>query len=186
MTPLFEYILKVLSDFGGGVGGPPNELVRFGLTTIFFATLLYVAWSRQRQGDYPREKLLVWGFGLGFARELFMFIIVSLITAQVLEPARLEIFFPPLEHVLRSVAVVFISGAYLRYILDDPAISRRYLQVWVTVTVACYLIVFWPWARAVLTYPGIRFGMHWGDWAFRIVGVISLAIPIVLLARSQG
>ncbi|MCB0213016.1 MAG: response regulator [Anaerolineae bacterium] len=186
MMPLFDYILKVLSDFGGGVGGPSNELVRFGLTSIFFAPLLYVAWSRQRYGDHPREKLLVWGFGLGFGRELFMFIVVSLITAQVLKPARLEIFFPPLEHVLRSVAVVFISGAYLRYILDDPAISRRYLRVWVSITVGCYLITFWPWAQAVLANPQIKFGMHWGDWAFRIIGVISLAIPIILLARSQG
>ncbi|HRV92908.1 MAG TPA: ATP-binding protein [Anaerolineae bacterium] len=186
MNSFVEYLLTVLAKFGGGAGGPPNELVRFGLTTIFFAILLYVAWSRQRQGDYPREKLLVWGFGLGLGRELFMFIIASLIVAEVIEPAKLEIFFPPLEHVLRSVAVVFIAGAFLRYILSDASISRRYLQVWISVTIACYLITFWPWAQAFAATPRLRFGMHWGDWAFRIVGVISLAIPIVLLAGSKG
>ncbi|MCB9078544.1 MAG: response regulator [Anaerolineaceae bacterium] len=186
MNQFFEYLITVLAKFGGGAGGPPNELVRFGLTTIFFAVLLYVAWSRQRQGDHPREKLLVWGFGLGLGREFFMFIIASLIVAGVIEPAKLEIFFPPLEHVLRSVAVVFIAGAFLRYILSDTSISRRYLQVWISVTVACYLITFWPWAQAVAANPELKFGMYWGDWVFRIVGVISLAIPIVLLARSKG
>ncbi|MCB0163529.1 MAG: response regulator [Anaerolineae bacterium] len=186
MNQFFDYLLTVLANFGGGAGGPQNDLVRFGMTAIFFAILLYVAWSRQQQSDYPREKWLVWGFGLGLGRELFMFIIVSLIVAGMIEQAKLEIFFPPFEHVLRSVAVVYIAGAFLRYILKDALISRRYLQVWLSVTIACYLIIFWPWAQAVMHNPALRFGMHWGDWVFRIVGVISLAIPIVLLAQGKG
>lgn len=45
---------------------------------------VFVAWSRQRARDRPREKWLVWGFGIAFARELFMFIFISLqITGSV-------------------------------------------------------------------------------------------------------
>jgi hypothetical protein len=35
------------------------------LSAILWGTLLAIAWSRQRGHDLPREKLLVWGFGLG-------------------------------------------------------------------------------------------------------------------------
>ncbi len=186
MNTFWDYLLTVLTKYGGGAGGPPNELVRFSLTAIFFAILFYIAWSRQRQGDYPREKLLVWGFGLGLGRELFMFTIVSFQVTGVIEPANLEIFFPPIEHLLRLVALVFIAGAFLRYILDDAFISRRYLQSGLIVSVLSYLFVFWPWAQAVLADPEIKFGMHWGDWMMHIAGIIVLAIPIILLARTKG
>lgn len=182
----FEYVLTVLTKFGGGGGGPQNDLVRFGLSAIFFAILFGVAWSRQRQGNIPREHLLLWGFALGFVRESFMFTIVSLQISNVIDPARLEIFFPPLEHAIRSIAVVFIAGAFLRFLVDKPTVAYRYLQIWVSVTIACYLVTVGPWAQAVLADPTIKFGMHWGDWLFRIAGVISLAIPIGLLLKANG
>ncbi|NIV29690.1 MAG: hypothetical protein GWN58_09350, partial [Anaerolineae bacterium] len=56
-----------------GPGPRENNLIRFGLPAILWAVLLAVAWSRQRQEELPRERLLVWGFGLALARELYMF-----------------------------------------------------------------------------------------------------------------
>ena len=74
MEEIRDFLLDLLSQFAGGPGPAENNLVRFGLPTIFWAVLLYVAWSRQRHHERPRESLLVWGFALGLVRELFLFV----------------------------------------------------------------------------------------------------------------
>ena len=182
----FEYIIFVLNQFGGGAGGQENELVRFGLAAIFFAILFTLAWSRKQQGDFPREKLLLMGFGLGFVREFFMFIIKSLIISGTIQQAVLEVFFPPFEHTVRLIAVGFIAGAFLRYALDVTFISRRYLQYSTLGSICVYLVLFLPWAQAVLANPEIRFGDFWGDWVFHIWGVIILTVPLYIFLRKGG
>ena len=72
MNEFFDFALRLLNQFAGGPGPIENNLVRFGLPAILWGGLLIVAWSRQREQDLPREKLLVWGFGLGFASALLM------------------------------------------------------------------------------------------------------------------
>ena len=72
MSQILDFLL-LLAQFAGGPGPKENNLMRFGLPAVLWLALLIVAWSRQRQQELPREKLLVWGFGLGLARELFMF-----------------------------------------------------------------------------------------------------------------
>jgi len=78
VNKFLDFLLVLLAQFAGGPGPVENNLMRFGLAAIFWGALLIVAWSRQRQNELPREKLLGWGVGLGLARELFMFSFVSL------------------------------------------------------------------------------------------------------------
>ena len=78
MKRYLDFLLVLLSQFAGGPSRSENNLVRFGLAAALLAALLKVAWSRQRRHDLPREKLLVWGFGLGLARELLMFAFTAL------------------------------------------------------------------------------------------------------------
>ena len=181
-----EYLITVLDQFGGPTGGQENQLAGFGLSAIFFATLFLIAWKRNRREHRPREQLLVWGFGLGLVRELFMFAMISLVIARAMTPGSLESFFPPLEHTLRSIAVIFIAGAYLRFILDAPELSRRYIQVGVAGSLIVYAIMSWPWAQAVLADPTLEFHDFWADWLAHIWGAAMLAVPIVLLARKDG
>ena len=77
MTNILDFILLLLSQFAGGPGPVENNLVRFGLAAMMWAVLFYIAWSRQRSQDLPREKLLVWGFGLALVRELYMFSLMA-------------------------------------------------------------------------------------------------------------
>ncbi len=124
-----DFLLLFLAQFSGGPGPPENNLVRFGLAAIFWGVLLYGAWSRQRRADLPREKLLVFGFGLGFLREIFMLGRASL---RILSPTTFQaasLVMEPIEHALVLASMVVISGSFLRYILDDAVLARRFLRI---------------------------------------------------------
>ena len=124
MKGFLNYLLLLLSQFAGGPGRPENNLMRFGLAAVFWGVLLVVAYSRQRRQELPREKLLVWGFGLGLARELFMFVFVSLQISGVLERQSAYCVSAPLEQAVAMAAVVVVAGSFLRYLLDDALLSR--------------------------------------------------------------
>jgi len=142
-----DYILLLLSQFAGGPGCIENNLMRFGIPAIMWAALLVVGWSRQRESERPREKWLVWGFGLALARELFMFGFVSLQIMGVIECKAAYFISAPLEQALATAAIVMIASSFLRYILDDAPLARCYMQIGLLVTLLCYLATFWWWAN---------------------------------------
>ena len=98
MGKFIEYLIDLLSQFAGGRGDVKNERVRFGLGMFFWGLLLVVARIRSRRFSAPREKLLAWGFAIGFVREGLMFIVFTLKILNLISPARLHAFFPPAEH----------------------------------------------------------------------------------------
>ncbi len=186
MEAYLDYLVTLLTQFAGGPGPKENNLVRFGLPAALWAVLFVVAWSRQRQQELPREKLLVWGFGLAFARELFMFSHVSmqLIRGGEAEPA-LHIA-EPLEHGLTMAAVIMVAGAFLRYILDDARLSRRYLQIGLATTAVCFFGTWWYWNRYATANPGSKFNQTWGGVFFYVAIAVFAAVAIILLSRRRG
>jgi PAS domain S-box-containing protein len=186
VNKLLNFVLVFLAQFAGGPGPIENNLMRFGLAATCWGALLVVAFSRQRQNELPREKLLVWGFGLGLARELFMFGFVSLQMLGVVERESVYFVSAPLEQALAMAAVVMVAGAFLRYILNDALLSRRYLQIGLGVTGICYIATFWWWAAYITAHPESRFGQTWCAWLFRLAAFTLIAISILLLARKQG
>ena len=186
MNKFLDFLLVLLAQFAGGPGPIENNLMRFGLAAILWGALLIVAWSRQRQGDLPREKLLVWGFGLGLARELFMFGFVSLQILGIVERESAYFISAPLERALAMAAVVMVAGSFLRYILDDARLSRRYLQIGMVATGICYLTTSWWWALYIAANPWSSFGQTWCAWLFRLTASVLIAIPIALLAKKRG
>jgi signal transduction histidine kinase len=191
MDQILDYVLTLFSQTGGGPGPKENNLVRFGVPAVLWAVLLIVAWSRQRRQALPREQLLVWGFALGFTRELFMFTHVS---AQLLElnvpglTVRLAGFFTaePLEHALTLAAIVVVAGAYQRYILRDVALSRRYLQVGLVIALITYLGVSWWWAQHSAAHPETRFNQALGGLVFHLATSALTLTALVILARARG
>ena len=144
VSQLAEIFLLFLTQVGGGPGTPENNLVRFGLPAIFWAILLAVAWNRQRHQDLPRERLLVWGFGLAFFRELFMFFHLSEKILNGPGHTTHSSYVEPLEHALAIAAVIVITAAFLRYILDDALLPRRYLAIGLGATSIGFLLAsFW-------------------------------------------
>jgi len=181
-----DFLLLLLAQFAGGPGPKENNLMRFGLPAILWAALLIVAWSRQRQNELPREKLLVWGFGLGFVRELFMFCHVSARLLDVAEHESAYFVIEPLEHALAMAAVVVVGGAFLRYILDDVRLSHRYLQIGLGATGICFLSTVWWWPLYLTANPGVKFHQTWAAWLFHVTASVLIATAIVLLARKRN
>jgi nitrate/nitrite-specific signal transduction histidine kinase len=182
---VLDLLLLGLRQFAGGPGPPENNLVRFGLPAILWGVLLGIAWSRRRAQVLPREKLLVWGFGLGLARELYMF---AQVTERVVGPAKhLESpFHQPIEHALSMAAIVVVAAAYLRYILDDRRLSRRYLQLGLGTTFVCFILVAWAWPRHLAANPELLFHQTWEAWLFHLPLSILILVAILFLGRVKG
>ena len=186
MEGFVEYILQLLSQFAGGPGAIENNLMRFGIPAIMWGVLLVVAWSRQRESERPREKWLVWGFGLAQARELFMFGFISLQILGVVERHAAYFISAPLEQALTMASIVVITAAFLRYILDDASIARRYLKIGLLVTLLCYLTIFWWWFGYSRANPGVRFGESWASGLFHMASALLIAGAMYILYSKKG
>ena len=187
MEQIADYILLLLAQFAGGPGPRENNLIRFGLPAVLWAVLLAVAWSRQRQQELPREKMLVWGFGLGLARELYMFGHVSLGFITGGEPgAAMWHLAEPLEHGLTMAAIVMVGGAFIRYILDDEHITQRYLRAGLTATGVAFVVTWAWWYQIASINPEARFNRTPAGLISHLLVAVFAGVAIVLLSRRQG
>ncbi len=186
MAKVLEFILLLLQQFAGGPGPVENNLVRFGLPAILWAILFYIAWTRQRNQDLPREKLLVWGFGLAFLRELYMF---SQMAWRLIVSNDGEVscdIFQPFEHGLAMAAMIVVAGAFLRYILEDRMVARRYLQIGIVLTILVFIVTSITWPRQLAAFPQIKFHQTWAAWLFHIPLSILMAVAVFMLLRKKG
>lgn len=180
----WDFLWMLMGQYAGGPGPKENNLMRFGIPAVIWAILLWVAWSRQRRQELPRERMLLLGFGLGFVREAFMFLHIAskILTGTETEACVVE----PIEHALAMAALIVIAASFLRYILDDSTLARRYLRVGLLITALCYLITFLLWPRYSVLYPGVHFHHTWFSWLFHIASPLLIAWAIYALSRGQG
>ena len=186
MNDFLNFLLQVISQFAGGPGMMENNLVRFILPAILWGALMLIANARQREHILPRERLLVWGFGLGLISSLLMTGFVSL---QMLNIVNRETTYPylvPVDRALAMASIVVVAGAFLRYILDDQRIAQMYLRVSVALTGICLAIAFWHWPRTLSVIPEERFHTVWSAWLFEVSLSILLIIAIFLLIRKRN
>ena len=186
MNAIGDYFTTLLAQFGGGPGPPENNLVRFGLAATFWGVLLLLAWSRQRQTPRPRERWLMIGFGLAFFRDLFMFSHLSHRLITNADHDALCSVMVPMEHALTLLSMVLISGAFLRYILDDALLARRYLALGFGMSFLAALTLFGWWPRRLAIDPTVRFHTTWMAWFLHLVAAILIVAAIVLLVRERG
>ncbi len=186
MDRTLDFLSVLLTQFAGGPAAKEDNLIRFGLAAVFWAMLLLIAWYRRRQQALPREKWLVWGFGLAFARELFMFGHIATQVMGIVAPDNGNQATEPLEHSIAVIALLVVTAAFLRYILQDIPLVRRYLQIGVTAVVISYLVTFRWWIAHIAIQPNTRFHQSWGGWLFHFVTLSLLITAIILLLKQRG
>ena len=186
MNKFLEFFLTFLSQFAGGPGPMEHNLVRFSIPVVFYGGLMVIAWSRQRDQDLPREKLLVWGFGLGAGSALVMTIFVALQMLDAINRESAYAIMVPMERALMMAAVIVIAAAFLRYILDDARLTRIYLQIGLGVTAISLIIALWQWPRYLATLTESRFHTTMVSALFQICTSILIVTAIVLLRRQRN
>jgi signal transduction histidine kinase/CheY-like chemotaxis protein len=175
-------LLDLLSQLTGSHGGISNGIVHFVFAAFIYFTLLAGARYKYSQHRNPRDYLLLWGFSLGLALELVMLLLAVVQALKWIDPTNLHEVFPPLEHALRTISLVIIAAAFIRYLVDDAALSRNYLQAALSATVLSYLATFWWWAQYILANPSSTFGQTWCDWVFHINSCTWYLMAAVILA----
>ena len=190
MTPIPDWIntlLNMVAQLTGGRGGIDNVIVNFVLAAVLYGVMFAVARAKYRQDHSPREYLLLWGFGLGLAREVFMIVLAVVQALGGVDKGALHVIFPPLEHAVRTASLIVVAAAFLRYLLDNAALTQRYLKVALTATALSYAATFWWWAGFITANPKAKFGQAWPDWVFHINSSTWFAVAGVILAtRTRG
>jgi len=181
-----EFILLFIGQFAGGPGPIENNLTRFGLAAIFWFVLLIISWSRQREQDLPREKLLIWGFGFALARELIMFGLTVRKITGFLDYGGEDIYFHPLEHGLEMTAVVVVAGAFLRFALQNERISRAYLKIGLSITIVAMVVTFITWPKLAYANPGSHFNETAETRVFHLLSFCLIAAAIIILIWKRG
>lgn len=186
MSQLLELLRLTLSQFAGGPGAPENNLVRFGLAAMFWLVLLAAAFSRRRAGTAPRENLLVWGFALGFVREMWMFLHMA---GRLLSPEQHGpgcVVSQPAEHTLSMAAVVVVAGAFLQFILDDQRQARRFIAGGLAVALASLVLTTYTWTWRQVPGSELPFHQAWQAWLFHLPLTVMLIYAIAAISRGSG
>ena len=128
--------------------------------------------------------MVVWAFGLGLARELFMFgrTIQRMVDGSSVEST----FLHPLEHALTMTTIVVVAGAFLRYVLDAPSLARRYLQLGGVAIIVGMSIVFYSWPRRLAVSPQVHFHQTWEAWVFHAPTSVLILLAVYFLIKRPG
>jgi len=185
MNKFLEFFIQFLTQFAGGPGPMEHNLVRFSIPAVLYGALMAIAWSRQRNEYLPREKLLVWGFGLGAGSAITMTVFVSLQMLDAINRESTYAILVPMERALMMAAIIVIAGAFLRYILDDARLARIYLQVGLGITFINLIIALWQWPRYLATLTESRFHTTMVSALFQIFTSILIVAAILLLRRQR-
>lgn len=185
MVPSENFLLLLIRQFAGGPGPVENNLVRFGSAAIFWLALLLIAWTRQKNQNLPREKLLIFGFGFALIRELIMFGLTTVKITGVLGSEGWDIYYYPMEHGLSMASIVVVAGAFLGYSLKDEKLSLRYIQIGLTLTIVALAFSYNQWPKLVAKSPGVHFNETWGSLSIHILSVLLLIIAIIFLLRKR-
>ncbi len=186
MPQILDFLLELMAEFAGGPGPPGNNLVRFGLAATLWLVLLALALSRQREGRLERERLLVVGFALALLRELFKFAHLSVRLVTDSDHSVFCAVIAPMEHALTLASLVVIAAAFLRYILDDAVIARRYLRVGLWAGGLATAAAFFWWPIELRANPEIQFHLTWPASLLHLLAALLIGAAALILARRRG
>jgi signal transduction histidine kinase len=179
-----NYLLDMLAQFGGGRGDPGNNIVRFLLPSVFWATLAYITLKQWRKERERRDIIIAAAALIGLMRELLMFGMELCCNRPKLFDT-LHRYYPPVEHAISLTASILIGYAFLRYFSPGKRFPRVYLMAGITVSLIIYFFTAPLWIDFLKKYPEALFGRFWGDMVFRVAGSILIGAVIISLMAEE-
>jgi signal transduction histidine kinase len=162
-----DIIFSILKSTSGEGGGVQTEIVRYLIGTGSFIVLFSISILHRTGGffDEKRDNLIIWGFGMGFLRNIIL-LTISIITyiltvvhTDIINPSNgfiihihsfvntplsslLIELYPPLSHFLHMISMLLISMALLRYVMDETSKERKYRQKYISLCISISLLIF--------------------------------------------
>ncbi len=186
MEALGTFALEILGEIGGGRGGAINDLTRFSLGMLFWSIMLVGALNARRRNALLRDKLLIAGFFVGFARDFFMLVVTILGLHNIVSADTLALFLPPIDNMLMLVARAVIAAAFLHYIVRPSEISRKFFVFTLGICLATYVIIAYDWWIAVRADPSIQFSQHWSVWFIHYFGASFILVTIFFILQQSS
>ncbi len=184
MSTLARY-LEIL--VGGGRGDPAQELLFEALASLLLVTLFALAWHRVRRESSPRERVLIWGFGIAAFRDFSLFVLLSLDIVGYFDYRKAHDVISPFDHMLSLVSLVAISAAFIQYFLKRPALTRRFLSLSLILSIASYTAALGleKISGVMIALPGLG-PIPWYDLATHLPAAAILGWAMILLFRQRG
>lgn len=178
-------ILLVIEEFASGGSVPQDEVVRFGIAALSWASLMLLAWLSSRDGDSRRDRWLISAFAVGFAREAVMFLVYAAVVVENVQVSVLRPFLPPLEYALNLFAILAVGGAFLGYLERDWDHALRVMGISHGATGLLYLVTALAWPRILARAPLTLFEATWCAWAWSIAGCALIGWTIALMVMAH-
>jgi len=180
------FVLAILGEIGGGRGGAINDLPRFTLGMMFWGVMLVGALNSRRRTALLRDKLLIAGFVLGFARDFFMLVVTILGLHNIVSADILALFLPPIDNMLMLVARAVIAAAFLHYFVRPSDISRNFFMFTLGVCAVMYFVIAYDWWRVVRADSSMQFEQHWSVWFIHYFGASFILVTIILILQQRN
>jgi hypothetical protein len=178
-------LFNILTQFTGV--GSQHIAVSYGIASVFYLALISIAKSRYILFNDHREKTLIWGFSLGFGRELFMLGIVFLQTLQLTLTTQLQTILPLIEQLPLTLSMIVIASAYLRCFIDNSNLWLKFLKLGLTVSLAISSItaIWWLNLNPTQDHVYADFELSWASWALHINCAFWLLSAIIILLKYR-
>jgi len=178
-------ILDILGEIAGGRGGPINYLPRYTLGAVIWFVLLVSALNAREREELLRDKLLIAGFAVGFARELLMLFVAVLELRGIVSASMLNLFFPPINIAMMLVTQSVIAAAFLHHFIKPAKLSRNFFFITVSLSAILYLVMAPLWWISATQHPELRFEDVPGVWLVHLYGAALVLFAIVSFLQER-
>lgn len=163
---------------------PGSNAVCLGLAGLLWLVLIWLAYH-QRQFEAGIKKKLIIGFTLGFLSEAIMVVVMVLNSSGFVPYETLHMYYPPVEHLLREVAIVWVMSAYLHYLKSRKS-GDALLTFGLSIIGITFVITMPGWAYYSSSYPATSFGQTRYDMAWHAIDIVLTGSAMLMTLRIPG
>lgn len=163
---------------------PGNDPISLGLAGFLWLVLIWLTYH-QRQFEAGIKRKLIIGFGLGFLNEAVMVAVALFESSGIISYETLHMYYPPLQHLLAEVCIVWVMAAYLHY-LDSHKSGDALLMYGLTLSGVIFMVTLPGWAYFSSSHPTVLFAQSWFGITWHCADIVLAGSAMYLTLRIPG